>query len=123
LIGETVSTLGVPIGPVLKLIYPCLQDLEQGCTALTALRDDYGELPEQQRLLANAISVFLAENDSVVDPARFPGDPVPDQIEGRGHIDVCKPNRAFLDPVSRLSSVCSTISRIKATHAFGEKKE
>ena len=105
LISETLSTLGIPIGPVLKQIYPCLQDLDQDSIALKSLRDDYEYLPKHWRSLTNAILVILAENDQVVDPSRFPGDPVSDQIEGRGHIDVCKPNEQFIDPVSRLESL------------------
>jgi pimeloyl-ACP methyl ester carboxylesterase len=66
LIGETFSTFGIPIGPALKGWFPCLQDLEEGCMALTALRDDYSALPEHQRSLASAVSVILAENDGVV---------------------------------------------------------
>jgi hypothetical protein len=115
LIGETFSTVGIPIEPVIKLIYPCLQDInEEGCKALAALRDDYQSIPEQRRNVANAISVILAENDSVVDPARFPGDPVPDQIDGCGHIDVCKPSQEFLDPVIKLSGIWTTRSRFTA---------
>jgi hypothetical protein len=114
LIGETFSTLGIPVAPVVKQIYPCLQDLEEGCAALTALRDDYRNLPEAQRSLVSALSVILAENDRVVDPGRFPGDPVPDQIDGKGHIDVCKPGQEFLVPVSKLSGIWAARSRFSA---------
>lgn len=111
LIGETFSTLGVPVGPALKGFYPCLQDLEKGCTALNHLRDDYQELPEHCRKQANAASVILAGIDRVVDPARFPGDPIPDQIGMKGHITVCKPSRKFLEPVSKLSGILNAAPR------------
>lgn len=111
LIDETLSTLGIPIAPVLKLIHPCLYDLEEDCAALAALRDDYWGIPEDRRNLVNAVSVILAENDGVVDPGRFPGDPIPDQIAGKGHLDVCKPTQEFLDPVSKLSRIWTMRSR------------
>jgi hypothetical protein len=105
LIGETFSTIGIPVAPVLKQRYPCLQDLEERCAALTALREDYRSLAEDQRSRVNALSVILAENDGVVDPARFPGDPRPDQIDGKGHMDVCKPSQEFRVPVSELCRI------------------
>jgi triacylglycerol esterase/lipase EstA (alpha/beta hydrolase family) len=57
LINETFSTLGLPIGPVLKGRYPCLQDLEKESTALKDLRDDYRDLPETSRIRVRAVSV------------------------------------------------------------------
>jgi hypothetical protein len=105
LIGETFLTVGIPVASVLKQIYPCLQDLEEGCEALIALREDYRNLAEGPRSRVNALAVILAENDRVVDPARFPGDPVAEQINGKGHMDVCKPSRECRVPVSKLSRI------------------
>ena len=123
LVDETLSTIGIPLAPVLKGIYPCLLDLEEGSTALTALRDDYRELQTDERSLAKAERVILAENDLVVDPARFPGDPVPDQISGKGHIDVCKPDQEFLDPVSKISRLWTNPSNIEVNEAISGEKE
>lgn len=94
-------------GLCLDLQYPCLEDLKEGCAALSDLREDYRGLPQDQRSVANALAVILAEDDRVVNPGRFPGDPRPDQIAGKGHIDVCKPKQTFRDPVEKLARIVS----------------
>ncbi|HBG20820.1 MAG TPA: hypothetical protein DDY32_16525 [Desulfobulbaceae bacterium] len=105
LIGETSSAISLPLAPALKVLYPCLLDLEEGSTALIGLREDYHALSVLENKPTMASAVILAENDRVVDPSRFPGDPVPVQINGQGHISVCKPKKDFLEPIFKVSEI------------------
>jgi len=111
LIGETWSTSGMPVAPVMKIFYPCLQDLQKDSQALDALRQDYLSLDPDLQKLCNATHVVLAGKDQVVEPIRFPGDPVPVQIRHRGHIAVCKPTNGFEKPVEHVVRVWSIDAR------------
>lgn len=107
LVSETFSTLGVPVAPIIKILFPCLHDLEDGSNALSALQDDFNDLSESNKELVRAARVILAENDMVVEPDRFPGDPSPKRLVDRGHINVCKPKKDFMDPIKIVSGVMS----------------
>lgn len=113
LISETFITLGLPFVPFIKMRYPCLQDLEIGSQSIEVLKQDYLELPPDKRNFIKATLVILAEKDQVVEPTRFPGDPIADHLEDRGHINVCKPDDDFIDPVTKLCTIWSKESHIK----------
>ncbi len=117
LINETLFGIGIPIAPFLKLIYPCLQDLEEGSQTLVSLQSDYKSMSPSMRSFTNATIVALAEFDNVVEPTRFPGDPIPDQFRGRGHINLCKPNEEFIDPVHTVYKIMQENTLFGKNHA------
>lgn len=104
------------VPPRLKRLYRFLQalgyfqtllDVEPGCQTLRYL------FTETQRMLAGnaaptlvAKKVILAENDIVIDPTPFCGDPPAEQIPGKRHKNVCKPRPDFLEPVDKVRSIC-----------------
>ena len=110
LVGESFPRFTRPVEFLLKIHYPCLADLEKGSDALTRLAEDYEKLPQKVQKLATATRVVFAELDNVVEPPRFKGDPVEDQIKGVGHVDVVKPNSGFLDPIHHVKCVFEKIN-------------
>jgi triacylglycerol esterase/lipase EstA (alpha/beta hydrolase family) len=96
-----------PLASALHLIglFGVLRDLEAGSKALRNLRDDL-DLIYQGGKAANlqALETVIARNDRIVDNLTYRPDWAPVPISGNQHThtSLCKPNRAFIDPVSRL---------------------
>lgn len=87
--------------------YQTLLDVEPGCQTLRYL------FTETQRMLKGnaaptlaAKKVILAENDTVIDPTPFCGDPPAEWIPGKKHKTVCKPRPDFPEPVDKVRSIC-----------------
>lgn len=98
LASETLKKAPVDIAALVQMGYPCVKDLQPNSAALSALQRDYLSLGPSEKLIATADQVIFAGLDRVVEPDRFPGDPVEEQIDNKGHSDVCKPHRKFDAP-------------------------
>jgi pimeloyl-ACP methyl ester carboxylesterase len=98
---------GIPgLMPLAKFRYKVLQDLEPPSETLKYLREEVQKaLPAATYLSAKA--VFLAGDDSVVDPLPCGGGTSPPTFlfAKRSHIEICKPSAAFPDPLTVLEEV------------------
>ena len=110
LLTATFSPAGIPVTPVLRVIYSCLDDLEKDSLTLKELESDYDKLPLREKEIATAVCVLRAQKEGVVYLNRFGNDAGAQQINDRGHMGVCKPKAKFLDPVSKLCSVWDSTS-------------
>jgi pimeloyl-ACP methyl ester carboxylesterase len=94
-----------PVETIAKWLYPVLDDLKLGSPALAQLKDDVREAIQAggaEHLRAKL--VVISDNDEVVRPERFFCDPVSRQLS-RGHIDICKPDAVYTDPVDLLVGI------------------
>lgn len=114
LLKETFSAIGLPILPAARAVYPCLSDLDYECSTLVQLRQDALDLRGDHLHEVCSRSVILGERDVVINPARFPGDRVATQLAGQGHVSVCKPSSAFLEPLDSLTNVWTKDDRFRS---------
>lgn len=94
----------------LKSRYQVLQDLEPGSQTLTDLEAETRRLLDQdpQAHAYLRAHVVHARRDHVVAQGQFARDHRPDFIDGKGHIEVCKPELGFLQP---LETVLARVGR------------
>ena len=78
---------------------PVLYDLEAGSPTLTELEERVISMIAGGTACLRAKRVALAENDTVVNPLRFGGDPTPVVLKKQDHETLCKPTMGFMDPV------------------------
>ncbi len=104
LIFSALGAFKLPIVPeALQFGFPSLQDLAADSQTITDLRTETRRLLDKgagKHLVAR--SVFLAEDDRVVNPNRFCDDPPPSVIRGRGHINICKPDAQYQAPLKEV---------------------
>lgn len=98
------SWLGALVGPLLKMRYQTLSDLEQDSKTLEILEADAVKLHERGHAAACAQKVVWARNDHTVWALKFGVDPPAEVIENKGHTDVCKPSAAYLRPMEILEA-------------------
>ena len=95
------SVNGETAASALKIKLRVLQDLDEDCQTLRKLLDDTvaAIAPGGANYLVPR-RVFHAEFDDVVNPVRFAQDPPHDLLLGKDHMEICKPNGAFQDPIT-----------------------
>lgn len=85
----------------LELVWPVLKDLKEGSPTLAQLEAKVlaavpaGDDPH----CLKAYKVMHGTEDPIVSPLDFGRDPSPEFIEGRYHINVCKPDESYDRPV------------------------
>jgi pimeloyl-ACP methyl ester carboxylesterase len=95
------------VGPIIRFItgwkVRALEDLEPGSPTLKNLLEhtkdalDKGSAPH---LIAER--VLFGTGEDIVQTARFCNDPNPTVIHDRGHIDICKPDDAYAEPLTHV---------------------
>ncbi len=108
LAGEAIFGLG-PLGSIAAAVskgyWQVLQDLEPNSQTLTLLQSECAQAIAGGVGCLVARKVILGKKDRVVSPNRFCQDPVPVVVEGKGHVDVCKPDAAYLLPIVEVAGV------------------
>jgi|ERR1700674_1722083 len=96
------------MAPILKFSWPSLKDLEPGSQTLVQLQEHTSEALERSRSLGTSTSHLVAElvihgqKDRIVSQNQFCSDPPLTRFPGRGHLDVCKPQDGYLNPLKEL---------------------
>jgi pimeloyl-ACP methyl ester carboxylesterase len=94
-----------PFSAFLRFQSPLIDQLRRGSDTLKTLHD---ETMEATRNGANphlkAVRVLIAQYERIVDNIRFANDPPAITIAAKSHINLCKPNRDFQEPVDHVLS-------------------
>jgi pimeloyl-ACP methyl ester carboxylesterase len=79
-----------------------LDGLSDGSPMISNLLAETNSAIAQGATALKAHKVIWAEKENIVSNQNFAQDPPPKIYRGKGHMDVCKPNGSFTDPVSDL---------------------
>lgn len=108
LASEAIFGLG-PLGSIAAAVtkgyWQVLQDLEPNSQTLTLLQSECAQAIAAGVQCLVARKVILGKKDKVVSPNRFCQDPSPVVVDGKGHIDVCKPDVSYPLPVVEVAGV------------------
>jgi len=96
--------IGSVFGALAKQRFQTLNDLEPGSATLQQLEQRVLALEARGVVSARANRVVWAEKDTVVNQLDFGSDPPAELVRGKGHVDVCKPDRSYLRPIEILEA-------------------
>lgn len=95
---------GAVFGSLAKMRFQTLNDLEPGSATLQLLEQRVKVLETNGATAIRAKLVVWAEKDNIVHQLDFGSDPPAELVLGKGHIDVCKPDRTYVRPLEILES-------------------
>lgn len=103
---EVLSGWTALISPFVTYQYPVYEDLEPGSQFIATLVDETKKLLADKKYPCNiARKVIWAERDRVVSQINFCDDPDAELVYKKNHVNVCKPDATYTQPVDFLKEL------------------
>jgi pimeloyl-ACP methyl ester carboxylesterase len=101
LVVAMVSVIAMPLVPITSHFTPGLKELREGSRLITDLAADTRRMLAKQQSSRDALvckSVLIGDDDKIVCRDRFVDDATADNVPGKDHKEICKPQIGFMKP-------------------------